>query len=415
MRTGKPPPRMNPRRQFLWAAVALISVLGGYALGWLFTQTPEDGGEREAHVEQGVPFHRTMGPPPTLVTIPDQPIFQEPSNDESEEPLRAYEEALPAGVYEPPPPPPLPPPPAQPPALTPPPRKPVKPRVPEPLPEKAPEPVKAPPPAQVAALPPVPAPRALPPIPLPQALPPGVLPPWQRFAVAPPEIGGRPMIAVVIDDMGVDRRRSGRVITFPGPLTLSFLSYAGQLDHQTAAARAGGHELLLHVPMEPANGKLDPGPHVLLSDGGPDRLLADLQWGLGRFDTYVGINNHMGSKFTADLPGMTLVMSELKARGLLFLDSRTTGRTVGPALARQFGVPFAERNVFLDNVNEVAAVKARLRELENLARRRGTAVAIAHPRDATLAALSVWLKEVEGRGFVLVPLSTVVGAAQAAR
>ena len=402
MRTGKTLPRMNPRRQFLWAAVALISVLGGYAVGWLFKPTAEDGGVREPRAEQGVPFYQTMGPPTNVVTIPDQPIFQEPSDGEPQKPLRAYEEALPAGVYEPPPPPP--PPPAL--KLPLPPRKPVKPSVPEPLPEKAPEPVKAPPPAQVAALPPAP---------LPRALPPDDLPRWQRFAVTPPEIKGRPMIALVIDDMGVDRRRSARVIAFPGPLTLSFLAYAGQLERQTAKARAGGHELLLHVPMEPANGKLDPGPHVLLRDGGHDRLLADLQWGLGRFDTYVGINNHMGSKFTADRPGMTLVMRELKARGLLFLDSRTTGRTVGPDLARQFGVPFAERNVFLDNVNEVAAVKARLRELENLARRRGTAVAIAHPRDATLAALSVWLKEVEGRGFVLVPLSTVVGAAQAAR
>jgi len=146
----------------------------------------------------------------------------------------------------------------------------------------------------------------------------------------------------------------------------------------------------------------------MLSSLGADELRRRLRWDLSRFPAYVGINNHMGSKFTADRAAMTVVLAELKNRGLLFLDSRTTGKTVGAALARRMGVPFAERNIFLDNVNDVAAVNSRLAEVERFARRNGFAVAIGHPRDATLAALAVWLKGVEKRGFVLVPLTAVV-------
>ncbi len=115
----------------------------------------------------------------------------------------------------------------------------------------------------------------------------------------------------------------------------------------------------------------------------------------------------MGSRFTEYAPGMTLVLEELGRRGLMFLDSRTTPRTVSRSLARRFGVPFAERNIFLDNVNDVAAVRARLIELEDLARRRGSAIAIGHPRDATLEALARWLPLAKARGFLLVPVSAL--------
>jgi polysaccharide deacetylase 2 family uncharacterized protein YibQ len=105
---------------------------------------------------------------------------------------------------------------------------------------------------------------------------------------------------------------------------------------------------------------------------------------------------------------MTEVLTRLKSRGLLFLDSRTSSHTVGPQVARRLGVPFAERGVFLDNVETVEAVRARLAELEALARREGAAVAIGHPKEATLAALGAWLGTLETKGLVLVPLSAVV-------
>jgi polysaccharide deacetylase 2 family uncharacterized protein YibQ len=233
-------------------------------------------------------------------------------------------------------------------------------------------------------------------------------PPWLRFAVAPPPTDGRAMIAVVLDDLGLDRKRTERAIALPAPLTLSFMTYAEELPRQTGAAHAAGHELLLHVPMEPLDTHLDTGPNSLRVGLGHDELLRRLRWGLDRFSGYVGINNHMGSRFTSDSASMTPVIEELRSRGLLFLDSRTAATTVGEALARRDGVPTVSRNVFLDDEISAPAIGARLVDAEQAARRRGAAVAIGHAHDATLAALAAWLPTLAAKQLVLVPLTAIV-------
>lgn len=233
-------------------------------------------------------------------------------------------------------------------------------------------------------------------------------PPWLRFAVAPPPIEGRAMIAVVLDDLGLDRKRTERAIALPAPLTLSFMTYAEALPHQTASAHAAGHELLLHVPMEPLDPHLDTGPNSLRTGLGRDELLRRLRWGLDRFSGYVGINNHMGSRFTSDTASMTPVIEELRARGLLFLDSRTAATTVGEMLARRQGVPTVARNVFLDDEVSAPAIGARLADAEQAAHHKGAAVAIGHAHDATLAALAIWLPGLAAKQIVLVPLTTIV-------
>lgn len=231
---------------------------------------------------------------------------------------------------------------------------------------------------------------------------------WQRYAVPVSGAEGRPMIAIVIDDAGIDRQRSLQAMTLKGPLTFAFLPYAHDLAAQTAAAYASGHELIVHLPMEPDDGLADPGPNALMTGLDHGEILRRLRWGLARFDGYVGVSNHMGSGFTADSSGMRTVMTELKARGLLFLDSRTTRESVAVRIARDLGVPHAERNVFLDNEVAPEAVRARLAELEQVARQDGFAVGIGHLHDVTLAELARWLPEVEGRGFALVPISAIV-------
>jgi polysaccharide deacetylase 2 family uncharacterized protein YibQ len=237
-------------------------------------------------------------------------------------------------------------------------------------------------------------------------------PPWIVNAVAAPPTLGRPMIALVIDDMGLDRRRSARAIGLPGPVTLSFLPYAEDLPAQTALARSRGHELLVHVPMEPLGSANDPGPDALTIGLAGDEITARLRRDLARFDGFVGINNHMGSKFTGNGPGMAAVMGELRARGLLWFDSRTTAGSVGVALAREYDVPHVERDIFLDNNPALPAVQRQLAELEAVARRHGAAVAIGHPKDNTLEALAAWLPSVAERGFVLVPLTHIVRGQQ---
>ena len=129
---------------------------------------------------------------------------------------------------------------------------------------------------------------------------------------------------------------------------------------------------------------------------------------LDSFDGYVGVNNHMGSRFTAYRPGMETVLKQFRARGLLFLDSRTTPQTVGDQIAQELGVPSVARNVFLDDDESLDAVRHRLAETEAVARRQGFAVAIGHPHEATLQALTEWLPGVAGKGFALAPLSAVL-------
>lgn len=234
------------------------------------------------------------------------------------------------------------------------------------------------------------------------------MPAWRKFAAAvPPNVEGRKLIAIVIDDMGLDRKRSLRAVALPAPLTLSWLPYAPDVTQQAAAAHAAGHEILLHTPMQP-QGHQNPGPNALLVDLSTDEIRRRVDADLDLLPEAVGLNNHMGSLFTRDARAMAPVIDELKRRGLLFLDSRTTGGSVGASEARDAAVPYAVRDVFLDDVMTVDAVRAQLARVEEIARRRGYAVAIGHPHDATLEALEPWLRSLPARGFVQVPLSAVV-------
>ncbi|MEO5338045.1 MAG: divergent polysaccharide deacetylase family protein [Magnetospirillum sp. WYHS-4] len=413
-----PPPRFrpNPKRQMVFVLLALAALGIGYLVGEVGSRPKPLPPPPKAEMEMPAP------PDPAL----DNPILPDPAVVPSTGAPLAYEEALPEEIHTttvslpmpPPAPPPLPAPPAQPVGD-------VEPG--GPLPQAQPEPRPPMPalrPGSPAAKNPAPPP---PPVPLKPverietlattATPPAKangngLPAWRQYAVAAPDTRGKGMIAVVIDDLGVDRGRTAKVIGLPGPLTTSFLTYAQDLARQAEMARQHGHELLLHVPMEPSSISMDPGPNVLATRLSTAEIADRLTWGLSRLEGYVGINNHMGSKFTADTRGMTVVMQELKRRGLLFLDSRTVGHTAGPEAALKAGVPFAERNVFLDNVDAVAEVRARLADLEAVALKHGYAIGIGHPRDATIAALAEWTRHLKDKGLVLVPLTTIVGRLQ---
>ncbi len=215
------------------------------------------------------------------------------------------------------------------------------------------------------------------------------------------------MIAVVIDDLGPDRQRSRRAVALPGPLTLALLPYAGGLPGLADAARGRGHELLVHLPMEPESDRVDPGPNALSTGHDLPELRRLIDWSLARFDGFVGINNHMGSRFTRDAPAMAIVLAELKRRGLLFLDSQTGPHSIAAAIARTIELPGARRDIFLDPDGPNSDVAAALEALERVALRQGHAVAIGHPHDVTLAALASWLPALEARGFVLAPISAI--------
>lgn len=233
-------------------------------------------------------------------------------------------------------------------------------------------------------------------------------PRWVQYALKMNVPKDTPMIALVIDDLGLDRKRTARAIALSGPITMAFIPYAKDLKKQTGKARANGHELLVHLPMEPLNAKIDAGPNNLNTHLAAEDLKDRIHWNLERFSGYVGVNNHMGSRATTDDAVMKALMSELRNREMLFLDSRTNPKSIAAKIAGLEGVPFAERNVFLDNVNEKGAVLKQLSLLEKVSRRSGFAVGIGHPRDGTIAALQEWLPTAQSKGFILVPISQIV-------
>ena len=185
------------------------------------------------------------------------------------------------------------------------------------------------------------------------------------------------------------------------------MPYAKDLREQERAARANGKEIMLHLPMEPA-GRADPGPGALLVSMTDNEIGRRSAAALDGYDGYVGVNNHMGSRFTAFKPGMHTVLEQVKARGLMFLDSRTTAQTVGEQTALEIGVPTLPRNVFLDDEETLAAVRKKLTETEEVARRQGYVVAIGHPHEVTLQALAVWLPTLQAKGLVLAPVTAVL-------
>lgn len=281
----------------------------------------------------------------------------------------------------------------------------VKPAPPRPLPPPAaPRPAEAPPgrtpPPSVPA--PVPAPAKAPaPAELHAALPPGPPP-------EPPVPRARPRLALIIDDIGHDRPLAEKLIALDAPLSFAVLPYS---PHRKALARLAeerGREVLLHLPMEPREyPAVDPGPGALLAAMTPDELLEELERNLQAVPFVRGVNNHMGSRLTADADRMNQVFSVLKRRGLFFVDSRTSEESVCRSAARLFQVPFAQRDVFLDHRPEAEFIRRQLAALARLARSRGEAIGIAHPHPATYAVLREEIPRLREE-FELVPASRLV-------
>ena len=235
---------------------------------------------------------------------------------------------------------------------------------------------------------------------------------WRRNAATPTALRTWPKIAIVIDDLGNNRARFRSVAALPSGLTLSFLTYALAIDELAEEARAAGHEVMLHVPMEPQGGSPDvPG---LLSSGLPvAELDRRIERALSRSPLAAGINNHMGSRFTEDREKMRRVLSVVRSKGLFFLDSKTSPNSAGLSVARELGVPSIARDVFLDHEIDGRAIRRQLKLLEQVAQERGYAVAIGHPHAATIDALREWLPTLPGKRLTITPLSDIIASQQA--
>ena len=226
---------------------------------------------------------------------------------------------------------------------------------------------------------------------------------------AQPPAHAHAKIAIIIDDIGNDLAPLNELLAIDVTLTFSVLP---DLPHSRDAVdrltRAGA-PIMLHMPMEPVDfANQSPGPGALLLGMNADQIQRRMEDALERVPGARGFNNHMGSAFTTDAAGMEVVLTVAKEHGLFFIDSKTTGGSVGLSLAKKLGVPAAERQVFLDHTPDPEIIRTQLKELARKAAKNGIAVGIGHPYPETIAVLKAELPALAAKGYEFVPVEEAV-------
>jgi hypothetical protein len=194
-------------------------------------------------------------------------------------------------------------------------------------------------------------------------------------------------IAIIIDDMGMQHHIDEQLLALELNLTFAFLPYGPHTREIEERAWAAGHDVLVHMPMEPKDPRWDPGPDALYVSDSYARLSEAVEKNLARVPHAVGVNNHMGSLFTGDRLAMHQFLDLIRQRGMFFIDSGTSVESIGLREAREMGIKSARRHVFLDNAQNLKDICRRLQELVGVARDQGWAVGIGHANAATVDAL----------------------------
>ena len=219
---------------------------------------------------------------------------------------------------------------------------------------------------------------------------------------------GTPRLAVIVDDLGNDRAPAETLLALSVPITFAVLPHLPNSEVIAEEASRRGFEVLLHLPIEPESGA-SAGEVELRPGMGPSEVERTVSEMLLTVPNATGVNNHEGSRGTADPALMAELMPLLARRRLFFIDSRTTAATVAYNAAIRAGVPAASRNVFLDDTENPAAVRAQLDLAVQDARHNGSAIAIGHPRPATLEVLTAELPKLSREGISLVFASELCG------
>lgn len=266
------------------------------------------------------------------------------------------------------------------------------------------------PPVQPPTQPAVSAPKHLPvpprPAPVQQKLSTAAAPAQKTHPAALPKAQGPGRLAIIIDDMGTSVQELKTLQSIGLPLTYSVIPSLAHAKQVAEGAHAAGAEVMIHMPMEPEGypkQKLESiGVLVAMNDGEiADRIKSYFR----TVPHAVGANNHMGSRFTQHADKMQVVLQVLKEKGLFFVDSKTSPASVGYSEARSMGLKCASRQVFLDNVQDEAAIGKQLAQAAAIARKKGAAIAICHPHPATLRALKLYMPELVKSGITFVHAS----------
>ena len=198
-------------------------------------------------------------------------------------------------------------------------------------------------------------------------------------------------LAIVIDDMGYHPKEDAAILAMPREISVAIIPAAPHAKARNQEAKNQGRDILIHMPMQPIS-------PIKIEDGGlhlgmsADQVANRVQTAKNIVSYAIGMNNHMGSAATADSTLMTDLMIALHAQHLFFLDSRTIGRSVAGKIAKEQGVRALDRNIFLDDSNELGDVQRQFNAAIQYARKHGTAIAIGHPRKNTIAVLQQGLQ-----------------------
>jgi uncharacterized protein len=219
-----------------------------------------------------------------------------------------------------------------------------------------------------------------------------------------------PVVSIVVAGLGVGAAKTtDAIMKLPPAVTLAFTPYGSDPSKLAERARAQRHEILLQIPMEPFDyPDNDPGPQTLLTTLSSDANLDRLYWHLSRFQGYAGIANFMGARFVVTDAVMQPIIREAAKRGLGYLDDGSAPRSTAPALAAAQAMPFAMADFAIDAVPTAAEIDRALAKLENLAKERGTAIGVASALPISIERIGVWIKALESRGIMLVPLTTAM-------
>jgi len=235
-------------------------------------------------------------------------------------------------------------------------------------------------------------------------------PPASLAAKRPAAEGPRGRVALIMDDMGNSLDVLDELIALRRPLTVAVLPYSAHAAETARRAHENGLEVLLHLPLESINNHeaMPNTEGLIMTMMTEPAIVAAFEASYDRVPFAVGTNNHMGSRFTSERDLMRILLKPIKAKGLFFVDSRTTAKTVALEEAQRMGIPATQRDVFLDADEDHGRIKGRLIELLQKARKKGRAVGICHPFPETLAVLKSSLFLIDSYNLEAVPVSKLV-------
>ncbi|MDF2569883.1 MAG: Divergent polysaccharide deacetylase [Sporomusa sp.] len=224
----------------------------------------------------------------------------------------------------------------------------------------------------------------------------GVLPP------KPKTEGKSGEMAIVIDDFGYTQGPIGGYIDMGRPITFAVLPYRQYSNEAASRALSAGHVVMLHLPLEPMSAAEGTEPTVITVSMTDEEIKQTVQKAISSIPGVKGVNNHQGSKATADRRVMKTVLGVIKSNNLFFIDSRTNGQTVAAEVSRQMGLRTGENELFIDNSSDVDLIKKQLRKAVDIAHKNGSVTVIGHARPNTVIAVREMIPEIEEAGIRLV-------------